>query len=244
MSVSLAKKLAAVMMAVDKVAKRGRNDFHKYDYATESDIVFAVREKLAEQHVVLVPAVTKFHREAVGEKGFVLTHLEMEFTFIDGESGEQISRAWLGAGADKEDKGVYKAMTGAEKYFLLKTFLIPTGDDPEASEGDGQPTRNKQAKRDAGRTTPQQVEAVRERLQESGPEMITKDQRKHLGEEAKRAGWDVAHVKGWLASLGYADSTKIPVSNYDDILSAIQAGPALAVVKGIEDAAAAAQGAH
>ena len=35
---ALAKKLAEVMAAVERVPKRGRNDFHKYDYATEADI--------------------------------------------------------------------------------------------------------------------------------------------------------------------------------------------------------------
>jgi hypothetical protein len=34
------------------------------------------------------------------------------------------------------DKGVYKALTGSEKYFLMKAFLIPTGDDPEKESKD------------------------------------------------------------------------------------------------------------
>lgn len=129
----LATKLAEVMAAVSRVPKRGRNEFHKYDYATEADIAEAIRKELAERHLVLLPAITGCQREPVGEKGSVLTTLTMEFTFIDGESGETLTRPWLGAGTDKEDKGVYKAMTGGEKYFLLKTFLLPTGDDPEQS---------------------------------------------------------------------------------------------------------------
>jgi hypothetical protein len=35
---SLAAKLAEIMSEVERIAKKGRNDFHKYDYATESDI--------------------------------------------------------------------------------------------------------------------------------------------------------------------------------------------------------------
>lgn len=132
----LATKLADVMGAVGRVAKHGRNEFHKYDYATEADIVAVVRVELAKQKVILLPAILNHTRIPVGEKGSVLTILEMEFTFIDGESGEQEKRFWLGAGSDKDDKGVYKAMTGGEKYFLLKTFLIPTGDDPERDTTD------------------------------------------------------------------------------------------------------------
>ena len=131
---SLVRKLAEVMAAVERIPKRGRNSFHNYDYATEGDIAATVRNELAKRHVMLIPAITGMQRDPVGEKGQVLTTLTMEFTFLDGETGETLVRPWLGAGTDKEDKGAYKAMTGGEKYFLLKTFLMPTGDDPEAHD--------------------------------------------------------------------------------------------------------------
>ena len=127
----LVGKLAEVMAAVERVPKRGVNDFHKYSYATEADIASTVRAELAARQVMLIPAILGETRHPVGEKGSVLTVLEMEMEFIDGESGESIKKPWRGYGTDKEDKGGYKAMTGGEKYFLLKTFLMPTGDDPE-----------------------------------------------------------------------------------------------------------------
>ena len=127
----LAAKLAAIMGAVSHVPKLGRNDFHKYDFAAEADVVTAIRSELSSRGVVLIPEVTSLERHEVGNKGRVLTTAYMRFTFIDSESGTEFSRTWAGWGVDLEDKGGYKAMTGAEKYFLLKTFLIPTGDDPE-----------------------------------------------------------------------------------------------------------------
>jgi hypothetical protein len=133
---SLVKKLAEVMAAVERIPKRGRNDFHKYDYATEADIAATVREELAKRSVMLIPSIRGEARHPVGEKGSVLTVLEMEMSFHDGESGERLDYPWRGYGTDKEDKGGYKAMTGGEKYFLLKTFLMPTGDDPEADAGE------------------------------------------------------------------------------------------------------------
>jgi hypothetical protein len=51
----------------------------------------------------------------------------------DGVTGETLDYPWMGWGVDPGDKGGYKAITGAEKYFLMKTFLIPTGDDPEVT---------------------------------------------------------------------------------------------------------------
>lgn len=141
--IALVAKLAEVMAAVERVPKRGRNDFHKYDYATEADIAATIRQELASRAVMLIPSVEGMTREAVGEKGSVLTTLKMTFTFMDGESGETLTRPWIGAGTDKEDKGAYKAMTGGEKYFLLKTFLMPTGDDPERDEAGAGPRRAK-----------------------------------------------------------------------------------------------------
>jgi hypothetical protein len=114
------------MAEVGCVPKRGFNDFHKYAYATEADIVEAVRGAMSSRGVVLVPSVRSVVREGT------LTTVLMAFQFTDGETGETSTHDWAGTGDDKGDKGLYKAMTGALKYFLLKTFLLPTGDDPEA----------------------------------------------------------------------------------------------------------------
>jgi hypothetical protein len=130
-------KLADVMHAIGRVPKRGRNDFHGYDYATEADVVEAVRSELAMRKVILLPEISEERREIIGQtkagRDVCLTTLDMTFQFLDGESGETIVKRWRGWGIDESDKGGYKALTGAEKYFLLKTFLLPTGDDPEAS---------------------------------------------------------------------------------------------------------------
>ena len=56
------------------------------------------------------------------------------YKFVDIESGESIGDFACGQGADKGDKGVYKAITGAIKYVYMKTFNIPTGDDPEKND--------------------------------------------------------------------------------------------------------------
>jgi len=51
--------------------------------------------------------------------------------FRDAESGETAEVFGTGCGEDAGDKAVYKAITGAMKYFVSKNFLISTGDDPE-----------------------------------------------------------------------------------------------------------------
>lgn len=130
----LAIKLARILGEVGKVPKSGHNSFHNYDYVTENDLVYAVRAKLAEAGVFVFSSNESQHVEVCEDKDgkkFFLTTVTTKHTFVDGESGETFSVLSQGQGSDNGDKGGYKAMTGAMKYFLYKCFMIPTGDDPE-----------------------------------------------------------------------------------------------------------------
>lgn len=136
----LIRKLAAIMAAVDRIPKRGHNQFHGYKYATESDVVEAVRKELADRHVMLFTNV--INRETIeikNRKGNTeyMTHVDAEFTFVDGETGETHTFRMSGGGQDSGEKGVFKAITGTKKYALMTTFLIPTGDDPENDSDSG-----------------------------------------------------------------------------------------------------------
>jgi len=149
----LVGKLADVMKKVQYIQKTGFNDFHRYKYATEADVNECVREVLAEQNVILIPNVkNQSYREHVNTKGkteYIVT-VEVQFTFYDGDTGEQITFTTFGEGQDPGDKGTYKAITGAQKYALMKAFMIPTGDDPESDSGvdeRNQGNENKQATR-------------------------------------------------------------------------------------------------
>ena len=134
----LVKKLAEVMMQVKYIPKNGYNEFNRYKYATEADVNEKVREELAKRNVIMIPSVKSHQiREHVNRKGnteYIAT-VEVEFTFMDGDTGETISFTTYGEGQDAGDKGTYKAITGAQKYALMKAFMIPTGDDPEADRG-------------------------------------------------------------------------------------------------------------
>lgn len=141
---SLVTKLVSVMKEVDRVPKNGRNEIHGYNYAMETDIVDAVRGKLADLGVFVSTSVASAARH--GE----LTQVTTTHTFHDAETGETLAVSGYGQGQDRGDKGGYKAITGAIKYFLLKNFLIATGDDPERDDahearGRAQPSKNGKA---------------------------------------------------------------------------------------------------
>lgn len=132
---SLVSKLTEVMKQVKHIEKKGYNSFHKYNYATESDVAEKVREVLAQENVMMIPNMTKHevreHINAKGKTEYIAT-VDMEFTFYDGDSDAKLTFNIAGEGQDAGDKGIYKAITGAQKYALMKVFMIPTGDDPEA----------------------------------------------------------------------------------------------------------------
>jgi hypothetical protein len=133
---SLFGKLAKIIGEISRVPKRGRNEFHKYDYVTEADLLDAVRAKLAEANVAYFFSVLSVEtRELPGNpKGGPITQVTVSATFADGDTGETWMVHGAGAGQDAGDKGLYKAITGAQKYLLMKTFMVPTGDDPEVDD--------------------------------------------------------------------------------------------------------------
>lgn len=138
MTKKLVTKLADVMKEVKYIEKKGFNKFHKYKYATEADVNEKVREVLAEKNIIMVPNMvehnTREHTNRSGNVEYIVT-VNMEFRFIDGETGEEITFKMSGSGQDAGDKGIMKAISAAQKYALMKVFMIPTGDDPEADSG-------------------------------------------------------------------------------------------------------------
>jgi len=134
----LVKKLCEVMAAVERVAKNGTNSNRGYKYATEADLVDAVRGELASRHIFIFPNVvsTSRNQQGVTRAGanMYISDVMVEWKFVDGETGEIEICAMPGCGTDDQDKGIYKAITGSEKYLLKNSFLIPTGDDPEKDE--------------------------------------------------------------------------------------------------------------
>ena len=121
------------MKETGTVAKTGRNDFHGYDYATEADVVESVRPHMVKNGLMLIPHVDNVSQDQHGNTNIIvnyrLYHVSGEFIeFNVAASGNDKNRNGVG------DKGIYKAMTGASKYAMLKLFSLATGDDPEKDE--------------------------------------------------------------------------------------------------------------
>lgn len=135
----LAMSIAEVIAATDAVAKTGRNNHQGYAYATEADLIQTVRAEMASRGLVMLAT-----HEEVTELRQGLYQVAVTWTLIHAPSGQSLTIMSHGHGQDKQDKAVYKARTGAMKYALRNTFLLPTYDDPEKDQAVQQQRRAKQ----------------------------------------------------------------------------------------------------
>lgn len=135
---NLYQKIAAVMKDIqylkkdDKVSMGGNNS---YQAMSEEKVTQTVRESLITHGLVILPVFQSHSREELRDKENVLkgylSTVDTQYKIVDIDTGQFELLASSGTGADTQDKGVGKAMTYSYKYLLLRTFAIPTGDDPD-----------------------------------------------------------------------------------------------------------------
>ena len=148
---SILAKLHTIMGEVDYIQKDKTNSFHRYNYASEQAIKERLHTELVKNGVLFTLSADGFTntpvKTAKGNDEMLVT-IQLSYAFLDVESGEKLEGKFIGSGQDSGDKGAYKAITGAIKYILTSTFLIPTGDDPE--NDDTSPKPHSAAKKPTG----------------------------------------------------------------------------------------------
>lgn len=112
---------------LEPLEKSGRNDFHKYSYATAGDVLMPVSRACNANGLIIVADVVDSKIES--GKAWVT----VKVTVADADTGETITASAPGYADDKGDKAVYKAITGATKYAVRSFFCLPSEDDPERS---------------------------------------------------------------------------------------------------------------
>ncbi|MHB8172124.1 MAG: ERF family protein [Thermincolia bacterium] len=144
---NLHQKLIEVRKVVPYLQKE--NAGSQYKYVSSSQVLANVRAKMDELNILLVPKVTGHNvltetiefveiyngKEKPKKTTTYFTELDMIFTWVNADKpDETIECPWYGQGVDiAGEKGVGKAMTYAEKYFILKFLNIATDkDDPDS----------------------------------------------------------------------------------------------------------------
>ncbi len=121
------QKIHAVMKDVEYLKKDDNVQYNKTKYKaiSEEKVTIAVRNSLVKNRLIILPVKQVHKREGT------LSTVDVTYKIVDIDNGESLEVVSSGTGADTQDKGVGKAMTYAYKYMMLRTFAIPTGEDPD-----------------------------------------------------------------------------------------------------------------
>jgi hypothetical protein len=124
---NLFQKIHGVMRDIEYLNKDDSISFGntKYKAISEEKVTSTVRAALLKYGLVIMPVEQEHHKEGN------LSTVNTKYKIVDIDTGQYETIVSSGTGADSQDKGVGKAMTYSYKYLLLRTFAIPTGEDPD-----------------------------------------------------------------------------------------------------------------
>lgn len=124
------QKIAEMQKEVKAVGKNGQNQKQKYSFRRIDDI-YEMTQGLFQRHeVFIVPnCIAKVYKEFPSSNGGTqhYAYLDMQYT-VYATDGSSVSGIVSGEAFDFGDKATNKAMSAAQKYFLVQLLQIPTGD--------------------------------------------------------------------------------------------------------------------
>ena len=199
------QKISEVMKAIEYLTKDDKVEFGttKYKAISEEKVTTAVRKELVKQGIVIIPimqesTVTELIRteKSVNQRADVHTRYRIQNIddvndFIEVESN--------GSGVDTQDKAVGKAMTYAYKYMLLRTFAIPTGEDPDKI---------------SSAETDYKIQS-----ELNADKIIDKTKVDALNKSIENAGIKDEVVELILSQYGYSSTNEIKIKDYMQIIS-------------------------
>jgi len=215
--IALLNKIQKITKDISGVPKSGKNVAQNYKYVTESDVLEVVRKACIKHGVIVTPTMKHIEHKQSIKGTTLLTHIIMSYCISDVDTGAFIVVDIPGTGMDPGDKGVYKALTGSYKYFCLRTFMIPSGDDPER---DSEPKSSE----------PPYYQSYQPNYQKSGPSkqpgVISDKQRGFLFGLAKQHGWTDDALKALIKQNYKVLSSKdLPKSVFNDLIAIVEKGP-------------------
>lgn len=122
------EKIQAIMKDVTYLQKDDKVAFGRTNYKalSEEKVTSIMRKQLIDKGLIVYP------EKQISNRQGNITHVDVVYRMVNVENPEEsIQIASCGDGADSQDKGSGKAMTYAYKYMWLRTFSLPTGEDPD-----------------------------------------------------------------------------------------------------------------
>lgn len=211
---NLWQRMSNVMNDIGYLQKDDHVKFNTTNYKaiSEEKVTMAVRKALIKWGLIILP-VTQEHRK---DGNLTTVDISYKIMNIDNPSEFEIVVS-SGTGADSQDKGVGKAMTYAYKYMLLRTFAIPTGEDPDRVSSAELDEKEKKAKEKQTpppkkQTAPPKKDSTLEKIPSQIPNTINQVQQKQL---FAIAGNEAKIVKDILLKHNITQTKEILISEYE-----------------------------
>ena len=150
------EKLSNITNEISKVNKNLTVGEGKSAYKAvgEADILKAVKELEFKYRVYSYPVNREVLESTMftttnnyGEKNNIFSRIKTTYRFVNiDKPDEYIETITFAEGIDTQDKGSGKAMTYSDKYALMKSYKIITGEDPDQNPSeDGDKKKNSKA---------------------------------------------------------------------------------------------------
>ena len=157
---TLPAKIARIALEIGQKDPIKHSRDVKFAYHSARDVYGWWKEAIQKESIILIPKVlsvdvqfVEIPKSSGGTRKTFLTTLNVEFTMKDGVTNEYFVGSAVGQGEDPSDKGAGKAMTYAEKAFLLGLGMNGAEMDNEAYSDDDRDydRRDRRDRRRAGR---------------------------------------------------------------------------------------------
>jgi hypothetical protein len=137
LSKAIYKKLFEIQKEVTALSKD--KNTKEYSYVSSEKVLDTIRPLMNSHGLMLTMQTTGRSVRADETKSGTtryFTEIDITFTWVDVDTGEALTHTFTAQGVDLAgEKGIGKALTYGEKYYLLKLFHVSTPkDDPD---GDG-----------------------------------------------------------------------------------------------------------
>ncbi len=137
---NLSERLIEARKLLTHVPKNGVHNLRSgsYEYVLADDVLGMCHKVFDEVGLDFQPEVINADVKWIEKNNNMMVHalVQCHFTFNSGEESQ--TSLWWGEASDYSDKAVAQAMTSATKYFLLKKFLIPSGENFADPDFDGE----------------------------------------------------------------------------------------------------------
>jgi len=203
------QKISEVMKRVQYLKKDDNIEFGKtkYNALSEEKVTTIIRKELVDLGIVIIPVEQKRNTtELIRTDTSVNQRTDVDVVYriqnID-DVDDYILASSSGSGVDTQDKGVGKAMTYSYKYLILRTFAIPTGEDPDKI------------------SSAQIDDEIKKEVEDEGLNKIDKTQESALRDVIKNNRISNERVIEILADYGYKKLAEIKMKDYKNIYDEI-----------------------